>query len=115
MRYRQANLIRIWRCWMREPILPLTDAELDEGPVCAYVVDDPGGSRICGSPRRQSSSYCPFHHSLCYIVSGSKAGSNSLREGGAAARAVGGLRAQGGEGPSRRFLERLERAVRTSA
>ena len=66
-------LMRIWRCWMREPILPLTDAELDEGPVCAYVVDDPGGRRICGSPRRQSSSYCPFHHSLCYIVSGSKA------------------------------------------
>jgi len=100
---------------MREPILPLTDASLDEGPVCAYVVDDPGPRRICGSPRRQSSSYCPFHHSLCYIVSGSKAESKRLHEVEALARAVGGRRAQVGEGPSRRFLERLERAVRTSA
>lgn len=97
---------------MRVPFSPFINAELDGNPSCLYVVDDPRGRRFCGSPRRQSSSYCPLHHSLCYIVAGSKAESKRLREVEALASAVGGRRAQPGEGPSRRFLARLERAMR---
>lgn len=82
---------------------------------CAYVLDDPKGRRNCGDRRRPSSSYCPHHHSLCHIVSGSKAENRRLREVEALASAVGGRRARQGIGPSRRFLERLEEAVRGSA
>ena len=98
---------------MPEPISPLNDIGPDPG--CSYVVDEPEGRRSCGSPRRQSSSYCQLHHSLCYIAAGSTAESARLREVEALASAVGGRRAQQGEGPTRRFLVRLERAVRTSA
>ena len=97
---------------MQEPISPLTDTGLDRDPGCRYVVDEPEGKRSCGSPRRQSSSYCAIHHSLCYIVAGSKAESVRLREVETLASAVGGRRAQQSEGPTRRFLARLERAVR---
>jgi len=100
---------------MQEPISPLTDTRLDRDPGCSYVVDEPEGKRSCGRRRQQSSSYCTTHHSLCYIVAGSKAESVRLREVEALASAVGGRRAQPAEGPTRRFLARLERAVRTSS
>jgi hypothetical protein len=88
------------------------DRSLDQG--CAYVLDESGPRRICGAPRHASSSYCPGHHSLCYIPYGSKAEVRGLREVEQLASAVGGRRARQGAGPSRQFLERLEQAVRRS-
>jgi hypothetical protein len=79
---------------------------------CAYVVEGPNGRRSCGAARRPSSSYCPLHHSACYITTGSKAETDRLREVEALASAVGGRRARRREGPSRHFLKRLEQAVR---
>ena len=79
---------------------------------CAYVVDGADGRRSCGAARRPSSSYCPLHHSLCYITTGSKAETDRLREVEALASAVGGRRARRREGPTRHFLKRLEQAVR---
>jgi hypothetical protein len=79
---------------------------------CAFVLDDPGGPQICGASRRQASSYCPRHHAVCYLASGSKAEFKQLREVETLANAVGGRRARQTAGPSRQFLERLEQAVR---
>jgi hypothetical protein len=100
---------------MREIILPLTGESLNEEPGCAYVIEEPGGSRRCGEPQRPSSSYCAHHHSLCYIICGSKAEIRRLREVEALASAVGGRRARQTAAPSRRFLKRLEQAVRGSS
>lgn len=95
--------------------LPSSQAGVDDDPGCAYVIGEPRGQKICGATRRASSSYCPHHHSLCHVVSGSKAENRRLREVEALASAVGGRRARQGIGPSRRFLERLEDAVRGSS
>jgi hypothetical protein len=94
---------------------PLTGNEFDEESGCAYVVEDPAGRRRCGEPRRPSSSYCMHHHSLCYIVCGSTAETRRLQEVEALASAVGGRRARQNAAPSRRFLRRLEQAVRESS
>jgi hypothetical protein len=97
---------------MRELILAAGREDLGDNAGCGYVVDEPSGRRNCGSPRRPGSSYCPRHHSLCYIVCGSKAEAERLREVGALATAVGGRRARQGAGPSQHFLDRLEQAIR---
>jgi hypothetical protein len=97
---------------MRKAFLQRAGEDLDNDAGCGYVIDDAGGRRICGVPRGRSSSYCPYHHSLCYIVTGTKAETKRLREMEALASAVGGRRAQQAPGPSRRFLERLEHALR---
>jgi hypothetical protein len=87
------------------------DLEKDTG--CAYIVDESdGGRRPCGAARRLSSSYCPHHHSLCYIICGSRAETDRLREVEALASAVGGRRARQRAEPTRQFLKRLEQAVR---
>jgi hypothetical protein len=80
---------------------------------CAYIVDEPGGRRACGAPRQGSSPYCLSHHSLCYLTCGSSAEAQRLREVETLASSVGGRRARASAGPSRRFLERLEQAVRS--
>ena len=90
--------------------LAIEDLEKDGG--CAYIVDESGGRRSCGATRQPSSSYCPHHHSLCYIVCGSKAETDSLREVEALASAVGGRRARQRAEPTGQFLKRLEQAVR---
>jgi len=100
---------------MRVVPLSLTGNELDEESGCAFVVEDPEGRRRCGEPQRPSSSYCAHHHSLCYIVCGSTAESRRLQEVEALASAVGGRRAKENAAPSRRFLRRLEQAVRESS
>ncbi len=79
---------------------------------CAYVLDGGGVPRACRAPRRAGSPYCPRHHSLCHVASGSAGEVRRLREVEALASAVGGRRARDRAGPSRRFLERLEEAVR---
>lgn len=95
----------------RIPHLAIMELEKDDG--CAYIVDESGGDRlICGATRRLSSSYCPHHHSLCYIVGGSKAETDRLREVEALASAVGGRRARQRAQPTRQFLKRLEQALR---
>lgn len=88
----------------------IKDFEKDAG--CAYIVDESDGRRPCGATRRPSSSYCPHHHSLCYIVCGSRAETNRLREVEALASAVGGRRARQRAEPSRQFLKRLEQTIR---
>jgi hypothetical protein len=100
---------------MRAFLLPLTGNDPDEAPGCAYVVEDAEGRRSCGEPRRPSSPYCPHHHSLCYILCGSKAEIKRLQEVEALASAVGGRRAKREAAPSRRFLRRLEQAIRGSS
>jgi hypothetical protein len=92
-------------------VLPPEREDLKDSAGCAYVLDEPGGPRKCGAPRRQASSYCARHHALCYIISGSKAEFQKLREVETLASAVGGRRARQAAGPSRQFLKRLEQAV----
>ena len=94
----------------RIPYNAFDDLEKDDG--CAYIVDESGSRRSCGATRQPSSSYCPHHHSLCYIVCGSKAETDSLREAEALASAVGGRRARQRAEPTRQFLKRLEQTVR---
>lgn len=97
---------------MREIILPHEYEDEEPGFGCAYLVERPGGREICGAPRQASSSYCPHHHSLCYIPCGSNAEARRIREVETLASAVGGRRARQGAAPSRQFLERLEQAIR---
>jgi hypothetical protein len=86
--------------------------DFETPPGCAYMIEEAHGRRPCGAARRPSSSYCPHHHSLCYLVSGSAAETHRLREVEALASAVGGRRARRREAPTRQFLKRLEEAVR---
>ncbi|HKM74691.1 MAG TPA: hypothetical protein VJX94_32315 [Stellaceae bacterium] len=95
--------------------------EADEEDLgCAYILDECGDRRICGAPcygapGRPVSAYCPHHHALCHIASGSKAEVHRLREVEALASAVGGRRGRDDNGPSRQFLKRLEHAARVSS
>ena len=86
--------------------------DFEEALGCAYILDGSDGRHPCGATRRPSSSYCAHHHSLCYIVSGSDAETDRLREVEALASAVGGRRARRRETPTRQFLKKLEQAVR---
>ena len=81
---------------------------------CAYILDDRDGCSICGLALRRGSSYCPQHHALCHVASGTVEETRRLREVEELARVVGGRRGAEGVGPSRRFLKRLERAVQSS-
>lgn len=90
---------------------------LEEG--CAYLLEDESGTdgvrvrrRRCGARRRPGSAYCPHHHALCHVASGSAAEAGRLREVERLARAVGGKSGTAGAGPTRRFLARIERAGR---
>lgn len=92
--------------------IPSQREDLADDPGCAFVIDEPSGRQACGAPRRQGSSYCPHHHALCYVVSGSDAEHKRLREVEALASAVGGRRGRRQSTPSRQFLQRLEQTVR---
>lgn len=83
-----------------------------EAPGCAYILDDGHDRRSCGAGCRPGSSYCPEHHALCRVPCGTSAEAKRLCEVEALANAIGGRRGRGGAGPSRRFLRRLEQAVR---
>ena len=79
---------------------------------CMYVLDNADGRRACGAPRQGTSPYCPRHHAVCYISSGSSEEIKRLREVEALASAVGGRRARKRAEPSCEFLKRLEKTVR---
>ncbi len=81
---------------------------------CAYILDDGDSSRFCDGVPRRGSSYCPQHHALCHVANGTVEEARRLREVEELARVVGGRRGAEGVGPSRRFLKRLERAVKSS-
>jgi len=81
-------------------------------PGCTFMIEDDQSRRFCGETLRRGSSYCPQHHALCHVACGTAAEAQRLREVEALARAVGGRRGPGGAGPSRRFIHRLEQAVR---
>jgi hypothetical protein len=87
-------------------------ARVHDSAGCSYVLDECDGRRACGAPRREASSYCPHHHAICYVVSGSNAEVKRLQEVEALASAVGGRRARRQAEPSRQFLKRLEQAIR---
>lgn len=93
-----------WRQVELKPILA------EDG--CAYVLDEGAGASACRAPRRHRSPYCPRHHSLCHVASGSAGETRRLREVEALASAVGGRHARGADGPSPHFLRRLEQTVR---
>lgn len=95
-----------------EDVSPLP-ADCHAGSGCVFILDDGGDRRFCGEAQRQGSSYCPQHHTLCHVACGTTAEAQRLREVEALAHAVGGRRAPSGAGPSRRFINRLEQAVRT--
>jgi hypothetical protein len=97
---------------MREIILPHWYEDEAIGSGCAFPVEGPEGRGICGAPCQACSSYCPHHHSLCYIPCGTQAEAKRLREVETLASAVGGRRARHRVAPSRQFLERLEEAIR---
>jgi hypothetical protein len=82
------------------------------GSGCSYILGDDQGRHFCGQPLRPGSSYCPQHHALCHVACGTTEEAWRLREVEALAHAVGGRRAPEGGGPSRRFLNRLEHAMR---
>jgi hypothetical protein len=79
---------------------------------CGFILDEERQRRRCGALQRPGSSYCAQHHALCHLPGGSKAEAKRLREVEALAAAVGGRRAIAGTGPTRRFLKKLEQAVR---
>ena len=94
-------------------IKPSREREISDDDGCAYVLDEANGRRVCGAPRRQASSYCPRHHAVCHISSGTNAEAARRREVKALASAVGGRRARRQAEPSRQFLKRLEQAIRS--
>ncbi len=78
---------------------------------CAYPVEVESNHRRCGAPRRPGSPYCPNHHALCYVATGTIEESKRLREVEVLADAVGGRRGRAAREPSRHFLRRLEHRV----
>lgn len=97
---------------MRTRLAPLEREHPQGEEGCAYILDECDNRRTCGAQRGLLSSYCPQHHALCHVANGSTAEAGRLREVEALANAVGGRRSRTGGSPSRRFLKRLEHAVR---
>ena len=104
---------------MRISSVPVGWEDDQDDPGCAYILDECGGRRNCGAPRKAvsasqkaASPYCPEHHALCHAAYGSEAEADRLREVEALAKVVGGRRSRDCIGPSRRFLKRLEQAAR---
>jgi hypothetical protein len=100
---------------MNTSTAPLDQDAFDRDDGCVYIIEESGSHRICGTPRRPVSSYCPQHHALCHLANGSAAEANRIREVEAIASAVGGRRSRNRGGPSRQFLKRLEDTVSTSS
>src|SRR5690242_7621585 len=80
---------------------------------CAYVVDAAASpaTRFCNARRRPGSAYCPEHHTVCYLASGSTGERGRLREIEALASAVGGKRGRAAPEPPAPLLRRLERTA----
>jgi len=84
---------------------------------CAYVVADRQGAipaRFCGTPCRPGSAYCPEHHALCHLRSGSAAERRQLHAIDALADAVGGRHGRPAAYPPPPLLRRLEQVVQQS-
>jgi len=83
---------------------------------CAFVLDSAEGaarqSRQCGAPARSGSAYCPVHHALCHLPSGSAAERRQLRAIAALAKAVGGKQGREAANPPPPLLRRLKRIER---
>jgi hypothetical protein len=58
---------------------------------CAFLLTD---GEQCGAPRKLASSYCPAHHTMCYLATGSRAERERLR----LIELIGGSFARGSEG-----------------
>ena len=104
---------------MRISSVPVGWEDDQDDPGCAYILDECGGRRNCGAPRKAvsasqkaASPYCPEHHLLCHVAYGSEAEADHLREVEAIAKVVGGRRSRYSVRPSGQFLKRLEQAAR---
>jgi hypothetical protein len=88
---------------------------------CSFVLDDgsgkpgavPGG--FCNAPRQPGSAYCPGHHALCHLATGSAGERRHLREIEALAKAVGGRQGRVTRQPPPPLLRRLERTARAAS
>jgi len=97
---------------MQEPSMyPRPDHRTDD--MCCYILGDQTERRQCGALRRLGSPYCADHHALCHVPVGTVEEIERLREVEALATAVGGRKARDSSEPSKRFLKRLEHAVRS--
>jgi len=94
------------------PVVAVGWEDQQDDPGCAYILAEGDRPPICGAPCREASSYCSEHHVLCHVAYGSAAEADRLREVEAIAKAIGGRRGRGGDGPSRRFIRRVERVAR---
>ncbi len=80
---------------------------------CAYIMGENGERRTCGAAAALRLALLRSdHHALCHVPCGTAEETKRLREVEALANAVGGRRARDGGEPSRRFLRRMEHAVR---
>jgi hypothetical protein len=85
---------------------------------CAFVLDGkPGtaGAGFCSAPCQPGSAYCPRHHALCHLASGSAGERRQLRAIEALATAVGGKQGRAAPQPPAPLLRRLERTARGAA
>jgi hypothetical protein len=97
---------------VEDPFARLQHEHHREDSGCAYLLDHNEERRCCGTPRRRGSPYCPHHHAMCHIPSGTTEEFRRLREVEALANAVGGRRGRDVGAPPRQFLRRLEHTVR---
>jgi hypothetical protein len=81
------------------------DEAWDDEDWCRYIEDD---GAACGMGQRAGSSYCPAHHALCHIPSGSSEAGRLRRETAALAKAVGGRQGDHARRPPDDFLKKLE-------
>jgi hypothetical protein len=90
-------------------------AASDADPGCAFILEggaDASEPGVCQARRRPGSAYCPAHHALCHLPSGSAAERWQLREIEALAAAVGGRQGRPARTPPPALLRRLERLER---
>ena len=92
---------------------PVADPEIAG---CAFVLETGEAAtlraRLCGAPLKAGSAYCPPHHALCHLPSGSTAEGQQLREIEALARVVGGKQGRAAPAPPPALLRRLTRVER---
>ena len=88
----------------RPAALAHAGAREDSPAGCRFLGED---NRACCAPRRTRSSYCQYHHALCYLPLGSPAEQRRVGVLKRIAAAVGGYGSP--EVMTSEFVERLER------
>jgi hypothetical protein len=103
---------------MHSKMMPTASGAAEGGGGCAFVLEEGRGSGasagnpFCNANCQAGSPYCPQHHRLCHLKSGSDAERRQLCEMEALAQAVGGRQGRPARSPPDgvlRHIERLER------